>query len=67
MLLNLCDPLRLECFPTLQHVQYMLNTNTAHIISTSSQYSDHCLEVVWVAREHISEVYCCLLYSSVLT
>ena len=35
---------------------YMLNTNIAHIIPTSSQYSDHCLGVAWVAREYFSAV-----------
>ena len=61
-MLSLCGPPDLSAF--LHSCMYMLNTNTAYIIPTSSQYSDHYLGVVWVAREY---VYCCLLYYSVLT
>ena len=64
-MLSLCGPLDLSAF--LHSCMYMLNTNIVHIIPTSSQYSDHCLGVVWVAREYFSEVYCCLLYYSILT
>ena len=64
-LLSLCGPPDLSAF--LHSCMYMLNTNIAHIIPTSSQYCDYCLRVVWVAREYFSGVYCCLLYYSVLT
>ena len=64
-MLSLCGPPHLSAF--LHSFMYMLNTNIAHIIPTSSQYSDHCLGVVWVARQYFSGVYCCLLYYSVLT
>ena len=59
-MLSLCGPPDLSAF--LHSCMYMLTTNIAHIIPTSSQYSDHCLEVVWVAREYFSGIYCCLLY-----
>ena len=36
---------------------YILNTNIVHMVPTSSQYPEHCLRVLWVAREHFSEVY----------
>ena len=42
----------------LHSYMYMLNTNTVHMMPTSSQYSYHCLEVVWVFKEHFSGVYC---------
>ena len=39
----------------------------SRLFSDLVTYSDHCLGVVWVAREYFSGVYCCLLYYSVLT
>ena len=36
-------PPQLSAF--LRSCMYILNTNTAHIIPTSLQYSDHCLGV----------------------
>ena len=61
-MISLCGPPDFSAF--LHSCMYILNTNIAHIIPTTSQYSDHCLGVVRVAREHFSGVYCCLFWRS---